>query len=91
MFVGDKCRDAIEEKIEENIRMRDGIMKLIQGCHDAKQAVDISKNLLTINSRVLSLMSSLQKKRSTSILKDHNKSQRLVLTPGFIVHAEMFK
>eukprot|EP00794_Sanderia_malayensis_P005156 gene5156-5806_t len=72
LFLG---KDEIELKIEENIKMRDGIMKLINGCHDAKQAVDISKNLLTINSRVLSLMSSLQKKRSTSILKDYNQKQ----------------
>lgn len=74
--MAEKGKDEIEEKIEENIRMRDGIMKLISGCHDAKQAVDISKNLLTINSRVLSLMSSLQKKRSSTILKDYNKQQR---------------
>lgn len=65
-------------RIEDNIRMRDGVMKLLGGCHDTRQAMDIGKNLLTINSRMLSLMSSLQKKRSSNILKDFNKGQRYV-------------
>jgi len=70
-----KPKDEIEIKIEENIKMRDGITKLLGGCHDTRQAMDIGKNLLTINSRMLSLMSSLQKKRSSTILKDLNKVQ----------------
>ena len=74
----EKPKDEIEVKIEENIRMRDGITKLLGGCHDTRQAMDIGKNLLTINSRILSLMSSLQKKRSSNILKDFNKGQGLV-------------
>ena len=60
--------------------MRDGITKLLGGCHDTRQAMDIGKNLLTINSRMLSLMSSLQKKRSSNILKDHNKGQRYLFS-----------
>lgn len=75
--MADKDKDEIELKIEENIKMRDGIMKLITGCHDTRQAMEIGKNLLTINSRMLSLMSSLQKKRSSIILKDHNKQRYL--------------
>lgn len=58
--------------------MRDGVSKLLAGCHDARQAMDIGKNLLTINSRMLSLMSSLQKKRSSNILKDYKKGNRYV-------------
>eukprot|EP00795_Rhopilema_esculentum_P012279 gene12279-2921_t len=85
-----KGSDEIEVKIEENIRMRDGVTKLLSGCHDTRQAMEIGKNLLTINSRVLSLMSSLQKKRSSNILKDYNKNHSRSVPADFKLEIEAY-
>ena len=70
------AQEEIQRRIDDQIRMREGALKLQSACSNVKQAVDASKNLLTINARVLALMSALQKSRSTTVLREHNRQQR---------------
>lgn len=58
---------AIQEKIDHEIRMREGTVKLLAACHEEAQALEASKNMQTINSRILALMSLLQRHRAKSV------------------------
>ena len=60
---------AIQEKIDHEVHIRDGIVKLLAACHEEVQALEASKNLLTINARILALMALLQRHRAKSVLR----------------------
>lgn len=49
--------------------MRDGTVRLLSACHEEAQALEASKNLHTINSRILALMGLLQRHRAKSVNK----------------------
>lgn len=59
---------AIQEKIDHEARIRDGIVRLLAACHEEVQALETSKNLLTINARILALMGLLQRHRAKSVM-----------------------
>ena len=60
---------AIQEKIDHEACIRDGIVKLLAACHEEGQALEASKNLLTINARILALMGLLQRHRAKSVMR----------------------
>ena len=57
----------IQEKINYEIKMREGTVKLLEACHEQSQALEGAKNLLTINARIIALMSLLQRNRKQSM------------------------
>ncbi|XP_073239087.1 rhotekin-like isoform X2 [Porites lutea] len=65
---------AIQEKIDHEVHIRDGIVKLLAACHEEVQALEASKNLLTINARILALMALLQRHRAKSVLRRKGSS-----------------
>jgi len=67
--------DDIQHQIDDQIRMREGAMKLMSACSTLNQALETSKNMLTINARVLGLMSALQKKKEQHVLEEYNKQK----------------
>ena len=71
--------NEIQEKINYEIKMREGTVKLLEACHEQSQALEGAKNLLTINARILALMSLLQRNRKKTISSktkaDHIKLQ----------------
>ncbi|XP_078354423.1 rhotekin-like isoform X2 [Oculina patagonica] len=65
---------AIQEKIDHEACIRDGIVKLLAACHEEVQALEASKNLLTINARILALMGLLQRHRAKSVMRRKGSS-----------------
>ena len=47
--------------------MREGTVKLLEACHEQSQALEGAKNLLTINARIIALMSLLQRNRKQTM------------------------
>jgi len=70
--------EEIQHQIDDQIRMREGAMKLMSACSTLNQALETSKNLLTINGRILGLMSALQKKKQERVLQEYNRQRRFV-------------
>lgn len=67
--------DEIQHQIDDQIRMREGAMKLMSACSTLNQALETSKNLLTINARILGLMSALQRKKKQHVLQEYNRQR----------------
>lgn len=67
--------DDLQQKIDDQIRMREGAMKLMTACSTLNQALETSKNLLTINARILGLMSALQKQKKQHVLEEYNRQR----------------
>ncbi|XP_046850258.1 rhotekin-2-like isoform X2 [Xenia sp. Carnegie-2017] len=59
--------NEIQGKIDYEVKMREGTVKLLEACHEQSQALEGAKNLLTINARIIALMSLLQKNRKQTI------------------------
>ncbi|XP_028418577.1 rhotekin-2-like isoform X2 [Dendronephthya gigantea] len=57
----------IQEKINYEVKMREGTVKLLEACHEQSQALEGAKNLLTINARIIALMSLLQRNRKQTM------------------------
>ncbi|XP_030297646.1 rhotekin-2 isoform X2 [Sparus aurata] len=53
----------IQEKLDFEIRMRDGAYKLLLACSKREQILNASKNLLTCNARIKAYLTQLQKKK----------------------------
>ena len=70
----------IQEKINYEVKMREGTVKLLEACHEQSQALEGAKNLLTINARIIALMSLLQRNRkqtmSSKTKPDFSKGRR---------------
>nr|XP_029137170.1 rhotekin-like [Labrus bergylta] len=60
--------EAVLKQIEKEVRMREGASKLLGYCSRREQALEASKSLLTCNSRILALLSQLQRMRKAQIL-----------------------
>lgn len=63
MFVLSKKSTNIQEKLDFEIRMRDGAYKLLLACSKREQILNASKNLLTCNARIKAYLTQLQKKK----------------------------
>ncbi|XP_041803566.1 rhotekin-2 [Chelmon rostratus] len=53
----------IQEKLEFEMRMREGAYKLLLACSKREQVLNASKNLLTCNARIKAYLTQLQKKK----------------------------
>ncbi|RXM34639.1 Rhotekin-2 [Acipenser ruthenus] len=58
----------IQEKIDFEIRMRDGAHKLLAASTQRDQVLNASKNLMTCNMRIMAYMTELQKKKEEQIM-----------------------
>ena len=63
MFVLSKKSTNIQEKLDFEIRMREGAYKLLLACSKREQVLNASKNLLTCNARIKAYLTQLQKKK----------------------------
>ncbi|KAM6956865.1 rhotekin-2 [Aplochiton taeniatus] len=59
----------IQEKIDFEVRMRDGAYKLLVASSTREQILNASKNLLTCNSRIKAYLTELQKKKDEEDLR----------------------
>ncbi|XP_040904989.1 rhotekin-2 [Toxotes jaculatrix] len=53
----------LQEKLDFEVRMREGAYKLLLACSKREQVLNASKNLLTCNTRIKAYFSQLQKKK----------------------------
>ncbi|KAM4607083.1 rhotekin-2 [Polymixia lowei] len=62
--ISKKLQDTnLQEKLNFEMRMRDGAYKLLLACSKREQVLNASKNLLTCNTRIKSYLTQLQKKK----------------------------
>ncbi|XP_053196338.1 rhotekin-like [Scomber japonicus] len=61
--------EEVLKQIEREVRMREGASKLLAACSQRDQALEASKSLLTCNTRILALLSQLQRMRKAQILQ----------------------
>ncbi|XP_041476471.1 rhotekin-like isoform X2 [Lytechinus variegatus] len=66
----------MQQKIDLEIKMREGTRKLLAACKREAQSLEAAKNLLTSNVRVLSYMSELQR-RKTAEFADRAASRKI--------------
>lgn len=63
MRVLSKKNTNIQEKLDFEMRMREGAYKLLLACSKREQVLNASKNLQTCNARIKAYLSQLQKKK----------------------------
>uniref|UniRef100_A0A671YER3 Rhotekin 2 n=1 Tax=Sparus aurata TaxID=8175 RepID=A0A671YER3_SPAAU len=63
LFLQTEVCTNIQEKLDFEIRMRDGAYKLLLACSKREQILNASKNLLTCNARIKAYLTQLQKKK----------------------------
>ncbi|NP_001397243.1 rhotekin isoform f [Mus musculus] len=59
----------LQRKLDHEIRMRDGACKLLAACSQREQALEATKSLLVCNSRILSYMGELQRRKEAQVLE----------------------
>ncbi|XP_072518376.1 rhotekin 2b [Salminus brasiliensis] len=66
----DSAQDSeVQKQIEMEVRVREGACRLLAACSQREQALEASKSLLTCNSRILALMSQLQRMKEAQALQ----------------------
>ncbi|XP_056586750.1 rhotekin 2b isoform X2 [Triplophysa dalaica] len=66
----DSAQDCeVQKLIEREVRIRDGACKLLAACSQRDQALEASKTLLTSNTRILALMSRLQRMKEVQAMQ----------------------
>uniref|UniRef100_A0A8C9A9B4 Rhotekin n=1 Tax=Prolemur simus TaxID=1328070 RepID=A0A8C9A9B4_PROSS len=58
----------LQRKLDHEIRMREGACKLLTACSQREQALEATKSLLVCNSRILSYMGELQRRKEAQVL-----------------------
>uniref|UniRef100_A0A8D0PX17 Rhotekin n=1 Tax=Sus scrofa TaxID=9823 RepID=A0A8D0PX17_PIG len=58
----------LQRKLDHEIRMREGACKLLAACSQREQALEATKSLLVCNSRILSYMGELQRRKEAQVL-----------------------
>ncbi|XP_072262873.1 rhotekin isoform X3 [Pyxicephalus adspersus] len=59
----------IQKRIDHEVRIRDGAVKLLGACTQKEQALEAAKSLLVCNSRIMSYMSELQHRKEEQVLQ----------------------
>ena len=59
----------LQQKIDYEIRMRDGTAKLLAASRQPTQQLEAAKNLLASNTRMLAYMTELQKRKTNEVLR----------------------
>ncbi|XP_067280041.1 rhotekin 2b [Pseudorasbora parva] len=66
----DSAQDCeVQRQIEREVRIREGTCKLLAACSQRDQALEASKTLLTSNSRILALMTQLQRMKEAQAMQ----------------------
>ncbi|KAL6469903.1 hypothetical protein MHYP_G00210220 [Metynnis hypsauchen] len=66
----DSAQDSeVQKQIDMEVRVREGACRLLAACSQREQALEASKSLLTCNSRILALMSHLQRMKEAQALQ----------------------
>uniref|UniRef100_A0A286XN54 Rhotekin n=1 Tax=Cavia porcellus TaxID=10141 RepID=A0A286XN54_CAVPO len=69
----DRAREGsdteLQRKLDHEIRMREGACKLLAACSQREQALEATKSLLVCNSRILSYMGELQRRKEAQVLE----------------------
>ncbi|KAL5022591.1 hypothetical protein ScPMuIL_001746 [Solemya velum] len=65
---GRKEDHDLQQKIDHEIKMREGTVKLLAASKHPAQMLEAAKNLLTSNNRILSYMTELQKRKTAEVL-----------------------
>ncbi|XP_050949969.1 rhotekin 2b isoform X2 [Labeo rohita] len=66
----DSAQDCeVQKRIEREVRIREGACKLLAACSQRDQALEASKTLLTSNSRILALMTQLQRMKEAQAMQ----------------------
>ncbi|KAG1943600.1 rhotekin isoform b [Pimephales promelas] len=66
----DSAQDSeVQRQIEREVRIREGTCKLLAACSQREQALEASKTLLTSNSRILALMTQLQRMKEAQAMQ----------------------
>ncbi|KAF3841875.1 hypothetical protein F7725_023826 [Dissostichus mawsoni] len=63
LFLQTEKNTNIQEKLDFEMRMREGAYKLLLACSKREQVLNASKNLLTCNARIKAYVSQLQRKK----------------------------
>ncbi|KAM8785626.1 rhotekin isoform 4-T4 [Rhynchonycteris naso] len=58
----------LQKKLDHEIRMREGACKLLAACSQREQTLEATKSLLVCNSRILSYMGELQRRKEAQVL-----------------------
>ncbi|KAM8872616.1 rhotekin-like isoform 2-T2 [Synchiropus picturatus] len=61
--------EEVLQQVEREVRMREGASKLLAACSQQDQALEASKTLLACNTRILALLTQLQRMRKAQILQ----------------------
>ncbi|CAH2299086.1 rhotekin isoform X2 [Pelobates cultripes] len=59
----------IQKRIDHEVRMREGAVKLLGACTQKEQALEAAKNLLICNNRIMTYMSELQHRKEEQVLQ----------------------
>ncbi|XP_041667578.1 rhotekin-like [Cheilinus undulatus] len=83
--------EVVLKQIEKEVRMREGASKLLGFCSRREQALEASKSLLTCNTRILALLSQLQRMRKAQILHrvEHRSSEDVVPCLGKLALSDL--
>ncbi|XP_068129672.1 rhotekin isoform X2 [Hyperolius riggenbachi] len=69
MFIETPQDTDIQKRIDHEVRIRDGAMKLLGACTQKEQALEAAKSLLVCNSRIMTYMSELQHRKEEQVLQ----------------------
>lgn len=58
-----------QRKLERELRLREGALKLLGACSRPEQALEAAKGLLLANARVLAYMGELQRRKEAQVLR----------------------
>uniref|UniRef100_A0A671MIZ7 Rhotekin 2b n=1 Tax=Sinocyclocheilus anshuiensis TaxID=1608454 RepID=A0A671MIZ7_9TELE len=67
-FIADQDCE-VQRRIEREVRIREGACKVLAACSQRDQALEASKTLLTSNSRILALMTQLQRMKEAQAMQ----------------------
>ncbi|KAM4605805.1 rhotekin isoform 2-T2 [Discoglossus pictus] len=59
----------IQKRIDHEVRMREGAVKLLGACTQREQALEAAKSLLVCNSRIMTYMSELQHRKEEQVMQ----------------------
>ncbi|XP_063781726.1 rhotekin isoform X5 [Pseudophryne corroboree] len=59
----------IQKRIDHEVRIREGAVKLLGACTQKEQALEAAKSLLVCNSRIMTYMSELQHRKEEQVLQ----------------------
>ncbi|XP_053313991.1 rhotekin isoform X2 [Spea bombifrons] len=69
VFIDTPQDTDIQKRIDHEVRMREGAVKLLGACTQKEQALEAAKNLLVCNSRIMTYMQELQQRKEAQVMQ----------------------